>query len=394
MKRYIVVLTALFSISAHAEETGLDGLHGIVVSNLTFQKANNDMLRGLKAPTYENGNVNINPVIADSSGRLQNAFIVNYTKNKWTVSLDYLDLRTIGDAYSLTNPFSFGVNTFESDHFPNSIKTVNALSGIYELNLSYNNKNNSFIIGKVDTSLYYLADPVFAGDLTNGVDYANAATRVVAPPFPSIAVVAKHQFSDSNWSVTGIVGDSFGDRESLNAGKNISNGDLSYVVEANYYTSKRHFQITLNHVDSFNKMDKGITSENPAVNAAVFTVSDWVTDDIALFSRVGMSNGDAQVEDLNVLVGTKYNYEDWSLIASQSATRVAVDSMGGNSRKGDYTFVTEAILNYNIDQDTSFAFTYDHYGTSGSALLDKDGGIGGKSSNNVFGIRLTHFYKF
>lgn len=67
MKRYIIVLTALFSINAHAEKTGLDGLHGIVVSNLTFQKANNDMLRGLKAPTYENGNVNINPVIADSS---------------------------------------------------------------------------------------------------------------------------------------------------------------------------------------------------------------------------------------------------------------------------------------------------------------------------------------
>ncbi|WP_261824869.1 hypothetical protein [Vibrio neonatus] len=388
MKKYIVVLSALFAMNVHAGE----GFHGMVISNLTFQKANNKMLRGFEAPSFENGNVKFNPVIADSAGRVQNAFIANYTINHWTASIDYLDLRSVGDAYSLTNPFSYGVNTFESNNFPGSAKTVDYLSGVYELNLSYNNEGNSLIIGKIDTSLYYLGDPVFAGDLTNGVDYANAATRVVAPPFPSLAVVGKHQFENSNWSVTGIVGDAFGDRETVDAGKNIENGDLSYVVEADYYAAKKHFQITLNHIDSYKHMDKDVTANNPSVDAAILTASDWVSDDVALFSRVGMSKGDAQLENFNVLFGSKYKFGNWSLLGSQSATRVAMDSMGSESKKGDYTFITEAVLNYNFTPVTSFALTYDHYETSGDALLNKDGGIGGKDSNNVFGIRFTHFY--
>ncbi|MCG9627476.1 hypothetical protein L1D34_21825 [Vibrio mediterranei] len=368
-----------------------NGFHGLVVSHLAFQKADNKMVRGLEAPTMDDmGNIQVNPVIADSSGRLQNALIASYTHNNWTGTVNYLDLRSIGDAYSLTNPFSYGVNTFNSYDFPKSIKTVDYLSGIYELNLNYINRKNSLTIGKIDTSLHYLSDPVFAGDLTNGVDYGNAATRVVAPPFPSLAVVGKHYFTEK-FSLTMIIGDAFGDREDLDAGKNLAHGDAAYIIEGNYFSPNTHLQFTLNHIDDFNKMDKGVVSHNAATDAALITGSHWVDKSFAYFGRIGLSDGDDVQENLNVVAGMKYKFGKWSVLASQSATRVAKDQ--GSSNKGDFTLVSELTLNYDVTSSTSVGLMYDHYSTTGNVLLAKDGGLNSNNNNNVFGIRFTHFYK-
>ncbi len=257
-----------------------EGFSALWVNNVTFQTSTKDMTRGFYS--------GFNPKIADTAGRLQNALILNYKKNNFTFMLDYLDLRTIGGgAYSLTNPFSNGVNTFEYDN--GSYKDVDHLSGIYELAVKYEKEGLFLAAGKIDTSIYYLADPVFAGDLLGGVDYGNCATRVVAPPFPSLAVVGKYDFGNS-WSITGIVGDAFGDRETLDAGKNLEEGDLSYILELNYTTPKTHWQLTYNHVDDFKYMDKDSPSMpgfgfGSSFDAVMTTLSYRLNPNWAVFGR-------------------------------------------------------------------------------------------------------------
>lgn len=356
------------------------------INNFTFQKSTDTMQRGFYS--------GFRPLNTDHSGRMQNAFVLTYKKGNWSAMVDYLDLRTLGgrSAYSLTNPFSNGVNTFEYDgHF----KDVDSLSGIYELSLTYDDGSNFITLGKIDTSLYYLADPIFAGDLIHGVDYSNCATRVVAPPFPSIAAVAKHTFK-SGWAITGIVGDAFGDRETLDAGKNLKNGDLSYIAEVNYYSPATHWQLTFNHVDNFKHMDKDSPSMpgfgfGSKFNAIMTTLSHRFTPNWAAYTRCSWANGRDVSENLDLMAGIRYDYKGYYLLLSQSGARVKSNVAGTRVKAGDWTLISELSLNYKVSRFTTAGLTYNFYKTTGTQLLPKDGGVNGSKTNHVFGIRITSF---
>ena len=361
-----------------------EGFSALWLNNIGFQKSTQTMQRGFYS--------GFRPLNTDHSGRMQNAFILNYKKGNWSAMVDYLDLRSLGgnSAYSLTNPFSNGVNTFEYD---GQFKNVDALSGIYELALTYDDGSNFISIGKLDTSIYYLADPIFAGDLFHGVDYSNCATRVVAPPFPSLAAVLRKTFK-SGWSVTGIVGDAFGDRETLSAGKNLKHGDMSYVFEVNYQSPKTHFQATFNHVDNFKHMDKDSPSMpgmgfGSAFNAGMVTVSHKLNPNWAFYTRWSWADGKDVTENFDILGGVRFDYKDFYVLASQSGARVKKDVFGTKVKGGDWTLITELSLNYKVTPFTTLGLTWDMYNTTGDQLLPKDGGVNGAKHNHVFGIRAT-----
>jgi hypothetical protein len=192
-------------------------------------------------------------------------------------------------------------------------------------------KNGTMVmVGKIDTSNWYLADPLFGGDLGNGNDYGNAATRVVAPPFPSAAVVVKKDWG-KGFSLTGIVGDAFGDRETIHAARNLVHGDLAYVVELNFQDPKQHYQLTLNHIDAFRYYDKDAQwplpgEKAPPVDAVMASASYRFNPNWAGFGRVSYARGEGQIEDLNVLAGARYDQGKFYALVSQSATRVGTTS--------------------------------------------------------------------
>ncbi len=77
----------------------------------------------------------------------------------------------------------------------------------------------------------------------------------MAPPFPSVALVVKQDYGHG-LSLTVIAGDAFGDRETIDAARNLVKGDLAYVLELNLQDQKQHYQLTLNHIDAFRFYDK------------------------------------------------------------------------------------------------------------------------------------------
>jgi hypothetical protein len=383
-----LIFISLVSPACHSRTSSENSLSGLFISHVAIQKSGEYAIRGFRALPFE-------PVISDEGRRFQNALMLNYQMDEnWRAHFQYVDLRSFGEAYSLTNPLSYGVNTYETEDatdFIGTTKNVDYLSGIYELNSSYELENWLFIAGKIDTSLYYLGNPVFAGDLLNGADYGNAATRIVAPPFPSISAVGKYKFDNSPWSITGIIGDAFGDRETLSAGKNIEDGNMSYVLEASYQTAESHFAITLNHIDSFERLDKDLRLSMPSVDAIFITGSRWIRKDFAVFFRAGLAEGDAQQEDFNLVLGGRWETNNWYFIGSQSASRVG---SGVASLKGNITNISEITINYRITPSTTIGLTVDYYFTHDERLLDKDGGISGSDENWVAGLRITHFLGF
>lgn len=389
-------IAGVFSCAALAQDAPVrpaDGWSAAWLNNLTFQNSTEDALRNRPGPYRA-------ALVTRAGGRLLNFFSLHYKHGDWTYQGAYADNRTLGghgSAYSLTNPMSFGVNTIETTG--NTRSAVNAKSGVQELTLSYRKNGTMVMLGKIDTANWYLADPLFGGDLVTGNDYGNAATRVVAPPFPSVAVVLRQDFANG-FSLTGIAGDAFGDRETLHAARNLSRGDLAYVLELNYQDQKQHYQLTLNHIDAFRFYDKdavwpGPGQKAPSVNALMATASYRFNTNWAGFGRASVARGDGQIEDLNLLAGLRHDLGKFYALVSQSATRVATDNTPyQRGAKGDTTFVSEFTLNYKLHPQVTLGLTYDLYRSSGESLLAKDGGWNGARRNQVIGIRMTSFVPF
>lgn len=395
-KSSILQLVSVFSCAALAQAVPAgpaDGWSAFLLNNVTLQKSTEDALRSRPSPYRAD-------LVTRSGDRLLNFVSLQYKRGDWTYQGAYSDNRTLGgggSAYSLTNPMSFGVNTVETSG--NARRAVDAKSGVQELTLSYRKNGTMVMLGKIDTANWYLADPLFGGDLVTGNDYGNAATRVVAPPFPSVALVVKQEF-DNGFSLTGIAGDAFGDRETLNAARNLRQGDLAYVLELNFQDQKQHYQLTLNHIDAFRFYDKdavwpGPGLKGPSVDAVMATASYRFNTSWAGFGRASVARGDGQIEDLNLLAGLRYELGKFYTLVSQSATRVATDNTPyQRGAKGDITFVSEFTLNYKIHPQVTLGATYDLYRSSGDSLLAKDGGWNGARQNQVIGIRVTSFLPF
>lgn len=382
----------VFSCVAHAQDAPKgppDGWSAFLLNNVTVQQSSEDALRNRPSPFRPD-------LVTHTGGRLLNFLALQFKRGDWTYQGSYSDNRTIGggSAYSLTNPMAFGVNTVET--VGNARASVDTKSGLQELAATYRRDGMTVMVGKIDTANWYLADPLFAGDLNTGNDYGNAATRVVAPPFPSLAVVMRQDFGNG-FSLTGIAGDAFGDRETLDAGRNLGRGDLAYVLELNYQDTRQHYQLTLNHVDAFRYYDKdavwpGPGDKGPKIDALMATASYRLDTNWAGFGRVGYSWGEGQVEDINYLAGVRYDLGRFYALASQSATRVATDNTQyRRGARGDTTFVSELTLNYKLHPQVTLGVTYDLYNTSGTSLLAKDGGWCGARRNQIVGLRLTSF---
>ncbi|CAK0742299.1 Porin [Azospirillaceae bacterium] len=395
VKLLIIMIVGLFSCAAQAQngpEELSDGFGGSFLNNITFQKSTEDALRNRPSPFRRN-------LVTDTGGRLLNLLELRFKSGNWTFMGSYTDNRTLGDgsAYSLSNPLTFGVNTVNTSGANRD--AVDYKSGLHELTTTYRNSGKMVMLGKIDTSNWYLYDPIFSGDLRNGNDYGNAATRVVAPPFPSMALVVKQDFGNG-LSLTGIAGDAFGDRETIDASRNLVNGDLAYVLEINYYNNNSHYQITFNHVDAFHYYDKdavwpGPGYKAPKVDAVMATASYRFDENWAGFARFSYSTGEGRLEDVNYLVGARYDFDKFYALASQSATRIGTDSTPYNrGAKGDYTFVSELTLNYKVLPEVTVGATYDAYNSNGNSLLAKDGGWNGSRSNHIVGMRVTTFLPF
>ena len=369
-----------------------DGWSGFFINNITVQKSAENALRNRPSPFRPN-------LVTDTGGRLLNVFGLQFQRGDWSILGSYTDNRTLGsdNAYSLTNPMTFGVNTVET--IGTRRKVVDEKSGQQELMLKYRKSGTQVLMGKIDTANWYLADPLFSGDLSTGNDYGNAATRVVAPPFPSIALVIKQEFGHG-LSLTGIAGDAFGDRETLDAARNLVKGDLAYVLELNFQDQKQHYQLTINHIDAFRFYDKdavwrGPGDKAPSVDAVMATASYRFDPHWAGFGRVSYSIGDAQIEDINALAGVRYDLGKFYALVSQSATRVGTNNTPyRRGAKGDYTFISEITLNYKLLPKVVVGATYDLYRSSGDSLLAKDGGWNGSTHNHIVGVRVTYFLPF
>ena len=385
-------IAGLLSWAVHAQDAPAEGWSGIFVNNVTAQKSREDALRSRPSPYREN-------LVTDTGGRLLNFVALQFKSGDWTLMGALSDNRTLGgdSAYSLTNPMTFGVNTVETTG--DRRKAVDYKSGLQELATTYRKNGTMVMLGKIDTANWYLADPIFGGDLTNGNDYANAATRVVAPPFPSIALVARQDYGNG-LSLTGIAGDAFGDRETINAARNLVKGDLAYVLELNFQNQQLHSQLTLNHIDAFRYYDKDAEwpvpgEKAPKVDAAMASVSYRFDQHWAGFGRVSYARGAGQIEDLNYLAGVRYDLGQFYALASQAAVRIATDNTPyRRGAKGDYTFVSELTLNYKLDPKLAVGLTYDMYNSSGDSLLAKDGGWEGAKRNHIVGLRVTSFLPF
>lgn len=394
-KQLTILITGLFSCTVQAqdgEKEPPDGWSGFFLNNVTLQKSTEDALRNRPSPFRPN-------LVTDTGGRLLDFFGLQFKSGGWTFMGSYSDNRTLGggSAYSLTNPMTFGVNTVETNGA--NRKAVDYKSGLQELAATYRNNGTMVMIGKIDTANWYLANPIFGGDLSTGNDYGNAATRVVAPPFPSIALVVKQDYGNG-LSLTGIAGDAFGDRETVHAARNLVKGDLAYVVELNFQDTKQHYQLTLNHIDAFRFFDKDAVwpvpgEKAPKVDAVMSTASYRFDQNWAGFGRVSYARGDGQLEDLNYLAGVRYDLGKFYVLASQSATRVATyNTPYMRGVKGDYTFVSEFTLNYKVHPRVTVGATYDMYNSSGDSLLAKDGGWNGSKRNHIVGMRVTSFLPF
>ena len=395
VKPLSLMIMGLFACVAQAQDAlkeAPDGWSAFLLNNITLQRSTEEALRSRPSP--------FRPDLAtDTAGRLLNFFGLQLKSGDWTFMGSYSDSRTLGDdsAYSLTNPMSFGVNTVETNG--TSRKLVNYKSGLQELAATYLKSGTMVMMGKIDTSNWYLADPIFGGDLGNGNDYGNAATRVVAPPFPSVALVVKHDYGNG-LSLTGIAGDAFGDRETINAARNLVKGDLAYVLELNFQDQRQHYQLTANHIDAFRYYDKdavwpGPGEKAPQVDAVMGTASYRFDKRWAGFGRVSYAKGDGQIEDLNFLAGVRYDRGKFYALVSQSVTRVGTDNTPyKRGAKGDYTFVSEATLNYKLHPQVTVGLTYDMYNSSGNSLLAKDGGWNGSRRNHIVGMRLTSFLPY
>lgn len=388
------LIVSLLACAAQAQDTpkeSPDGWSGFFLNNVTLQKSAEDALRSRPSLFRPN-------LVTDTGSRLLNVFGLQFKRGDWTLMGSYTDNRTLGDdsAYSLTNPMTFGVNTVETTGTHRT--AVDDKSGQQELLVQYRKNGTLVLTGKIDTANWYLADPLFGGDLSNGNDYGNAATRVVAPPFPSMALVVKQEFGHGV-SLTGIAGDAFGDRETLDAARNLVEGDLAYVLELNVQDRKQHYQLTLNHIDAFRFYDKdavwpGPGDKAPPVDAVMATASYRFDTHWAGFGRVSYARGEAQLEDLNSLVGVRYDLGKFYALASQSATRVGVDDTPyKRGAKGDYTFVSEVTLNYRLHPKVVVGLTYDLYLSSGDSLLAKDGGWNGSPQNHIVGVRVTYLLR-
>ena len=389
------VIASLFACAAQAQDLPKeppDGWGGFFLNNVTLQKSAEDALRNRSTPFRPN-------LVTDTGGRLQNFFGLQFKSGDWVFMGSYADNRTLGDdsAYSLTNPMTFGVNTVETTG--TTRKTVDYKSGLHELAATYRKSGAMVMVGKIDTSNWYLADSIFGGDLSHGVDYGNAATRVVAPPFPSMSMVVKKDFSNG-LSLTGIVGDAFGDRETINAARNLVKGDLAYVLELNFQDQKQHYQLTLNHIDAFRFFDKDaewpvLGEKAPKVDAVMVSASYRFDKNWAGFGRVSYAKGEGQLEDRNYLVGVRYDIGKFYALVSQSASRVGTDNTPyKRGDKGDHTFVSELTLNYKVHPLVTVGVTYDMYNSSGDSLLAKDGGWNGSKRNQIVGARVTSFLPF
>lgn len=386
-------IVSVFSCAALAQDaptTPPDGWSALFINNITLQNSTEDALRSRPSPYRAD-------LVTHAGARLLNFFALQYKQGDWALMGSYSDSRTLGGsgrAYSLTNPMSFGVNTVETTG--NTRTAVNDKTGLHELALSYKKNGTLLMLGKIDTANWYLADPLFAGDLLTGNDYGNAATRVVAPPFPSVAVVARQDLGHG-LALTGIAGDAFGDRETLNAARNLRRGDLAYVLELNYQDQKQHYQLTLNHVDAFRFYDKDAVwpvpgQKAPSVDAVMATASYRFNPQWAGFGRVSFARGEGQIEDLNLLAGLRYDLGRFYTLVSQSATRVGTDNTPyKRGARGDVTFVSEVTLNAKLHPQVTLGVTFDLLCSSGQSLLAKDGGSNGGRQNWVIGLRLTSF---
>lgn len=391
----LLMSVSLFFNTVQAQDSpkqSPEGWSGVFLNNLTFQKSTEDALRSRPSPFRPN-------LVTDTGSRLLNFLTVRFKSGDWTFMGAYSDSRTLGggNAYSLTNPMTFGVNTVEIDGARR--RAVNDKSGLQELAVTYQQKGTRVMLGKIDTANWYLADRLFGGDLSNGNDYANAATRVVAPPFPSIALVVKQEYSNE-LSVTGIVGDAFGDRETLSAARNLVKGDLAYVFELNFQDQQQHYQLTLNHIDAFRFYDKDAVwpvpgEKAPKVDAVMASASYRFKQNWAGFSRVSYAKGKGQLEDLNYLVGVRYELGEFYALASQSATRVGSNNTPSlRGIQGDYTLVSELTLNYKLHPLVTVGVIYDFYNSSGDSLLAKDGGWNAATQNHIVGMRLNSYLPF
>ena len=390
-----LMIAVMFSCAAQAQDGSKqspDGWNGVFLNNVTFQKSTEDALRNRPSPYRPN-------LVTDTGGRLLSFFTLKFKSGDWSFMGSYSDSRTLGgdSTYSLTNPMGFGVNTIETTGA--NRKAVDTKSGLQELMASYRRNGMMVMAGKIDTANWYLADPLFGGDLSNGNDYANAATRVVAPPFPSIALVVKQDYSNG-LTLTGIVGDAFGDRETINAARNLIEGDLAYVLELNFQDQKQHYQLTLNHIDAFRFFDKDAEwpvpgEKAPKVDAVMATTSYRFDNHWVGLGRVSYAKGKGQLEDLNYLAGARYDLGKFYALASQSATRVNADNTPyQRGAKGDFTWVSELTLNYKVYPQVTVGVTYDMYNSSGDSLLAKDGGWNGSTRNHILGMRVTSFLPF
>jgi hypothetical protein len=390
-----LMVVSLITGSARAQDMPkrpADGWSGFFLNNVTFQKSMEEALRSRPSPFRQN-------LVTDTGGRLQNFVGLQFKSGDWTLMGSIIDNRTLGgeSAYSLTNPMTFGVNTVETTGTRR--KAVDYKSGLQELAATYLKNGTMVMVGKIDTSNWYLSDPIFGGDLSNGNDYGNAATRVVAPPFPSVALVVKQDYGNG-LSLTGIAGDAFGDRETINAARNLVKGDLAYVLELNFQDQKQHYQLTLNHIDAFRYYDKdavwpGPGEKAPKVDAVMASASYRFDKNWAGFGRASYAKGNGQIEDLNYLAGVRYDLGKFYALVSQSATRVSTDKTPyRRSAKGDYTYVSELTLNYKVHSLVVVGLTYDMYNSSGDSLLAKDGGWNGSKHNQIIGIRVTSFLPF
>lgn len=391
----LALLAALSACATQAQDAPQKpptGWSGFWLNNITLQKGTQEALRNRPSPFRPN-------LVTDSGGRLLNLLTLRFQSGDWTLMGVYADNRTLGggSAYSLTNPMTFGVNTVETTG--NQRKAVDYKSGLQELAASYRHHGMLWMLGKIDTANWYLADPIFSGDLSHSNDYAHAATRVVAPPFPSAALVVKQDYGHG-FSLTGIAGDAFGDRETIHSARNLVKGDLAYVLELNFQDAKQHYQLTLNHVDAFRFYDKdavwpGPGEKAPKVDAVMATASYRFNPHWAGFSRISYAKGDAQLEDQNYLVGVRYDAGKFYALLSQSATRVgASNTPYQRAAKGDITAISELTLNYKPHPLVLVGLSYDRYHSSGASLLAKDGGWNGAKRNHVVGIRVTSLLPF
>lgn len=389
----LIACTLVCALEAQEEpKRAPNGWGGVFLNNVTFQKSSEDALRNRPSPFRSN-------LVTDTGGRLLDLAMLQFRSGDWTFLGSYTDNRTLGghSAYSLTNPLTFGVNTVETTG--TTRRAVDSKSGLHELAVTFRKHGRMVMAGKIDTSNWYIADSIFGGDLNHGMDFGNAATRVVAPPFPSMALVVKQDFGNG-FSLTGIAGDAFGDRETIHAARNLAKGDLAYVLELNFQNQSQHYQLTLNHIDAFRFYDKdavwpGPGEKAPKVDAVMATASGHFDTNWAGFGRVSYSRGDGQLEDLNYLAGLRFDRGKFYALISQSATRVGTGNTPyKRGAKGDYTFVSELTLNYKVHPQVAAGVTYDLYTSSGDSLLAKDGGWNSSKRNQVVGIRVTSVFPF